>query len=53
MINLLSILWSSRQAWLGGLAGFKVSYLELADIDACLGYAALRVDDEELALSAA
>lgn len=28
-------------------------YLELADIDACLGYAALRVDDEELALSAA
>ncbi len=28
-------------------------YLESADIDACLGYAALRVDDEELALSAA
>ena len=28
-------------------------YLEPADIDACLGYAALRVDDEELALSAA
>jgi uncharacterized protein (DUF433 family) len=28
-------------------------YLESADIDACLGYAALRVDDEELVLSAA
>jgi len=28
-------------------------YLEPADIDACLSYAALRVDDEELALSAA
>jgi uncharacterized protein (DUF433 family) len=28
-------------------------YLEPADIDACLGYAALRVDDEELVLSAA
>lgn len=28
-------------------------YLEAADINACLGYAALRVDDEELALSAA
>jgi uncharacterized protein (DUF433 family) len=28
-------------------------YLEAADIDACLGYAALRVDDEELAMSAA
>lgn len=27
-------------------------YLEAEDIDACLGYAALRVDDEELALSA-
>jgi uncharacterized protein (DUF433 family) len=27
--------------------------LEPADIDACLAYAALRVDDEELALSAA
>jgi uncharacterized protein (DUF433 family) len=27
-------------------------YLEAADIDACLGYAALRVDDEELAVSA-
>jgi uncharacterized protein (DUF433 family) len=26
-------------------------YLEVADIDACLGYAALRVDDEELAVS--
>ena len=26
-------------------------YLEVADIDACLGYAALRVDDEELAIS--
>jgi uncharacterized protein (DUF433 family) len=26
-------------------------YLEPADIDACLGYAALRVDDEELAVS--
>ena len=26
-------------------------YLEPADIDACLGYAALRVDDEELAIS--
>jgi hypothetical protein len=53
VINLLSILRSSRQAWLGGLAGFEVAYLELADIDACLGYAALRVDDEELVLSAA
>ncbi|MBN8418078.1 MAG: DUF433 domain-containing protein [Verrucomicrobia bacterium] len=28
-------------------------YLEAADIDACLTYAALRVDDEELALAAA
>lgn len=28
-------------------------YLEEADIDACLQYAALRVDDEELALAAA
>ena len=28
-------------------------YLEPEDIDACLSYAALRVDDEELALSAA
>ncbi len=28
-------------------------YLEAADVDACLAYAALRVDDEELALSAA
>ena len=28
-------------------------YLEAEDIDACLAYAALRVDDEELALSAA
>ena len=28
-------------------------YLEAADIDACLSYAALRVDDEELTLSAA
>ena len=28
-------------------------YLESADIDACLVYAALRVDDEELVLSAA
>ena len=28
-------------------------YLEDADIDACLGYAALRVDDEELVMSAA
>jgi uncharacterized protein (DUF433 family) len=28
-------------------------YLEPDDIDACLDYAALRVDDEELALSAA
>ncbi len=28
-------------------------YPESADIDACLGYAALRVDDEELVLSAA
>ncbi len=28
-------------------------YLEPEDIDACLGYAALRVDDEELAMSAA
>jgi uncharacterized protein (DUF433 family) len=28
-------------------------YLEPADIDACLGYAALRVDDEELAITAA
>ena len=27
-------------------------YLEAADIDACLGYAALRVDDEELVMSA-
>lgn len=27
-------------------------YLELADIEACLGYAALRVDDEELVLAA-
>jgi uncharacterized protein (DUF433 family) len=27
-------------------------YLEDADIDACLQYAALRVDDEELALAA-
>ena len=27
--------------------------LESEDIDACLGYAALRVDDEELAMSAA
>lgn len=28
-------------------------YLEAADIDACLAYAALRVDDEELALATA
>lgn len=28
-------------------------YLELEDIDACLSYAALRVEDEELAVSAA
>lgn len=28
-------------------------YLEPEDIDACLGYAALRVDDEDLAMSAA
>jgi uncharacterized protein (DUF433 family) len=28
-------------------------YLEPADIDACLDYAALRVDDEELALAPA
>jgi uncharacterized protein (DUF433 family) len=28
-------------------------YLEVADIEACLSYAALRVDDKELALSAA
>ncbi len=28
-------------------------YLESEDIDACLSYAALRVDDEELAMSAA
>lgn len=28
-------------------------YLEPADITACLSYAALRVDDEELALAAA
>lgn len=28
-------------------------YLEAADIDACLSYAALRVDDEELAITAA
>jgi uncharacterized protein (DUF433 family) len=28
-------------------------YLEAADIDACLAYAALRVDDEELALPSA
>jgi uncharacterized protein (DUF433 family) len=28
-------------------------YLEAADIDACLDYAALRVDDEELALQPA
>lgn len=28
-------------------------YLEAADIDACLAYAAMRVDDEELGLSAA
>ena len=28
-------------------------YLEAQDIDACLAYAALRVDDEELALAAA
>jgi uncharacterized protein (DUF433 family) len=28
-------------------------YLEAADVDACLAYAALRVDDEELALSSA
>jgi uncharacterized protein (DUF433 family) len=28
-------------------------YLEAADIDACLSYAALRVDDEELAMAAA
>lgn len=28
-------------------------YLEPTEIDACLGYVALRVDDEELALSAA
>jgi uncharacterized protein (DUF433 family) len=26
-------------------------YLEAADIDACLGYAALRVDDEELVMA--
>jgi uncharacterized protein (DUF433 family) len=26
-------------------------YLETKDIDACLGYAALRVDDEEVALA--
>jgi uncharacterized protein (DUF433 family) len=28
-------------------------YLEPADINACIGYAALRVDDEELAVPAA
>ena len=28
-------------------------YLEAEDIEACLGYAALRVDDEELAMTAA
>ena len=28
-------------------------YLEAADIDACLTYAALRVEDEELAITAA
>lgn len=28
-------------------------YLEPGDIDACLAYAALRVEDEELAVSAA
>lgn len=28
-------------------------YLEAADIDACLTYAALRVDDEELVMTAA
>jgi uncharacterized protein (DUF433 family) len=28
-------------------------YLEASDIDACLSYAALRVDDEELTMSAA
>lgn len=28
-------------------------YLEKEDIDACLAYAALRVDDDELALAAA
>lgn len=28
-------------------------YLEAEDIDACLAYAALRVEDEELAVSAA
>lgn len=28
-------------------------YLEKEDIDACLSYAALRVDDDELALAAA
>ncbi len=28
-------------------------YLESADIDACLSYAALRVDDEELVMTAA
>lgn len=28
-------------------------YLEAEDVDACLAYAALRVDDEELALTAA
>ncbi len=28
-------------------------YLVAADIDACLSYAALRVDDEELAMAAA
>ena len=33
------------------LAAFP--YLEPEDIDACLTYAALRVDDEELGLSAA
>ena len=28
-------------------------YLEAADVDACLAYAALRVDDEELVMAAA
>jgi uncharacterized protein (DUF433 family) len=29
----------------------NLDHLEAADIDACLGYAALRVDDEELVMA--